>query len=110
MSSKKIKFTNGLAYSTDSNMQQQQDDDSSEPILPSTQKLKVIKDSKQRAGKTVTLVQNFTGNQLQQELLCKALKNKCGCGGSAKDGSIILQGDVVAKAKQLLAEMGYTVV
>lgn len=60
-------------------------------------------------GKTVTLTQNYIGKAEDLETLAKLLKTRCGVGGSAKDGEIVLQGDFKQKIKELLEKEGYKV-
>lgn len=82
-----------------------------EPVIETPpankQTLKVRLDKKQRRGKTVTIVGGFVGNDEDLETLTKTLKTKCGVGGSAKEGEIILQGDFKEKIVDLLKQMGY---
>lgn len=98
----------GLAYSTNKDFFNDFPADEPLDTLPKEkQKLRVKLDSKQRAGKIVTLVEGFIGNVDDLEALGKQLKTKCGAGGSAKDGLIIVQGDYKEKVINWLKEWGY---
>jgi len=109
MASKKISGFGGLVYSTDPGFKPQSDEkEEQETLPPAQQKLRIRLDTKQRAGKAVTLIQDFTGSNKDLEELGKKLKSFCGTGGSAKDGEIIVQGDNRDKVLQWLLKNGYT--
>ena len=98
---------NGYVFSTDPNFRL--DEPSSEETTrpPAEQVLKVRLDTKQRAGKAVTLVDGFSGTVDDLEDLGKKLKTFCGTGGSAKDNVIIIQGDQRDKVLGWLLKNGY---
>lgn len=98
----------GVVYSTSNEFEYNQGDQSDAETLPaSQQKLKVHLDKKSRAGKQVTLVEGFIGTEDDLKELGKLLKNKCGVGGTAKDGEILIQGDHRDKVLQVLVQAGY---
>lgn len=98
----------GVVYSTNPDFQYQTSQvEEAETLAPSKQRLIVSIDRRQRAGKQVTLVKGFVGSSDDLAALGKALKVKCGVGGTAKDGEITVQGDLRDKVVALLQGMGY---
>ncbi len=75
---------------------------------PSKQKLLVGIDRRNRGGKQVTLVSGFVGKEEDLAALGKILKTRCGVGGTAKDGEIIVQGDFRDRVVEILHSLGYT--
>lgn len=105
--SKKINSFQGLVYSTNPDAIPNEEPEEMETLAPKDQRLKIKLDSKRRAGKIVTLVENFVGSDADLADLGKKLKTKCGTGGSAKEGIIIIQGDYKGKIEGWLKEWGY---
>ena len=98
-----------VVYSTNPDFNYDMDDDQEQVTLDKNkQNLRVSLDRKNRGGKVVTLITGFVGTEYDQKELGKMLKSKCGVGGSAKDGEIIVQGDFKQKVIDLLIKEGYT--
>lgn len=98
-----------VVYSTNPNFQYETENtDEVETLSSNQQKLRVQLDRKNRSGKVVTLITGFVGTDDDLKELGRMLKNKCGVGGSAKDGKVIVQGDFKQKIIELLKQEGYT--
>lgn len=96
-------------YSTDPDFEYNEDSvEETDTLPPQQQKLRVMLDKKNRAGKAVTLVTGFVGTNDELEALGKKLKNLCGSGGSAKDAEVLVQGDHRDKVLKWLLDNGYS--
>ena len=98
----------GLVYSTNPDFKLEETaNNQQETLAAAQQKLRILLDKKQRAGKKVTLIEGFIGAENDMEELGKKLKAFCGTGGSVKDGEILVQGDNRDKVLQWLQKNGY---
>ncbi len=98
----------GVVFSTNPDFNYTtEEEESIETLPPAKQNLRVRLDRNHRGGKTVTLVKGFVGSEEDLKELAKELKNRCGVGGTAKDGEIIIQGAHREKVLEILLSKGY---
>lgn len=71
--------------------------------------VRLRRETQQRGGKVVTVVDGVPLGGAELEALAKSLKQRCGSGGTVRDGVIELQGDQRDKVEPLLRERGFTV-
>ena len=98
-----------VVYSTNPDFSYESQDEEEADTLPKErQNLRIQLDKRNRNGKKVSLITGFIGKNEDLQDLGKLLKTKCGVGGSAKDGEIIIQGDFRSKIQEILQKEGYT--
>ena len=96
-----------VMYSTNPNFEFEYQNEKMNTLSNNQQNLKICID-KHRAGKIAVIIKGFVGDADDLKALGKKLKEKCGVGGSAKNGEIIIQGDLRNKVMDILAEEGYS--
>ncbi len=98
----------GVVFSTNPDFEyENEQEEMQETLPPQQQKLRVSLDKRNRKGKAVTLITGFVGTEDDLKSLGKMLKTKCGVGGSAKEGEILIQGDFREQVMKLLQQEGY---
>jgi translation initiation factor 1 len=96
----------GIMYSTNPDFKFEYENEKVDTLSNNQQNLKVCID-KHRAGKIAIIIKGFIGTADDLKALGRILKSKCGVGGSAKNGEIIIQGDLRDKVMAILAKEGY---
>ncbi len=71
--------------------------------------VRVQKESKGRGGKTVSAIYGLPLSELALIDMAARLKQKCGVGGTVKEGVILIQGDKVDAIIRHLQKEGFTV-
>lgn len=102
----KNKNNNGFVYSTDPDFNFDNEDESVETLPKEKQVLKIWLE-RIKGGKEATVIKGFIGSQDDMDILLKTLKTKCGGGGAAKDGEIMVQGNHRDKILDFLLKDGY---
>lgn len=97
----------GIVFSTNPDYEYGVPEDEPQTPENAKQRLHVFFEKAGRKGKTVTIVDGFKGRESDLEILGRRLKTYLGTGGSCKDGQLIIQGNMVEKAKSFLAKEGY---
>src|SRR5210317_1622594 len=105
---KSLEDLGGFVFSTNDNFDFESNEDQETPDA-GEQYLEAHFSNKGRAGKTVTLIKGFVGSEQDLKSLAKLLKTRCGVGGSAKDGEIIIQGNYRDLIIKIRLEKGYNV-
>lgn len=83
------------------------EEESDTPNLSPAQQTLYIRLDRLKGNKLATVIENFKGSSDALNDLAKTLKSKCGTGGNAKEGEIIIQGEKRTQVIQLLQQMGY---
>jgi len=71
--------------------------------------VRVMRDRKQRGGKTVTVITGILADAEALATLAQQLKKLCGSGGTLKGTTIEIQGDHCEKVQAKLTALGYKV-
>ena len=76
-------------------------------LPPDQQTAAIRREKKGRGGKEVTVIYDLQLTATDMKALGKALKKKCGTGGTVKESSIEIQGDHRETVADELQRLGY---
>jgi len=98
-----------LVYSTESGRIRQTENKKLQIPPPQDGIVRLMRQTKGRKGKGVTLITGLPLAAKELKQLSKTLKQKCGCGGSVKNGIIEIQGDHRSTLETELIALNYKV-
>lgn len=67
----------------------------------------IVVEKKGRGGKTATIAEGFECSDSELSEIASAARKHLGCGGSARGGEILMQGDCRARLADYLRSLGY---
>ncbi|MBK8955709.1 MAG: translation initiation factor [Saprospiraceae bacterium] len=111
MKKTKLDSLSDLAMVFSTNKSHTPDSENQESTENSNKKLQAVRvqlNTRLKGGKSASIIYGLEEQEDVLQQICKQIKQKCGVGGSVKDGEIIIQGDQVIKIIGLLKELGYT--
>ncbi len=76
---------------------------------PPSDRLSIFYERKGRGGKQATIITGFTCSDSELRAVASTLKQRLGCGGSARGGEILIQGDRRDDAAAALRALGYKI-
>ena len=71
--------------------------------------VRISRETKGRGGKSVNVISGLGLAPAELDKLCTTLKKRCGTGGTARDGTIEIQGEHRDTLVTELTKLGYTV-
>ena len=77
--------------------------------VPADGIIRIRRETQGRKGKTVSVIHGLPLSGGALEDLARILKQRCGTGGTAKEGTIVIQGDHRERLREALVQSGYTV-
>lgn len=99
-------MSNPLVYSTDSG-KLSADSAQEELSYSADGYVRIHRETKGRKGAGVSVIRGLELDKTALKPLCKTLKQKCGCGGAIKNGTIELQTDNRQKIQSILESAGH---
>jgi len=82
---------------------------SARPAVAPGGAVRLLRDRKGRAGKTVTVIEDVPLEPMALAALCHKLKQRCGAGGTTRGAGIEIQGDHLETVQKVLEAEGFKV-
>lgn len=98
-----------LVYSTDTGSHRKDGSPSSSSWNRGKGPVKFRLEKGGRGGKIVTVLYDLPWDEAEAQTWLKQMQGAFGCGGTAKDSTLELRGDVIQRAREFLARKGISV-